>query len=511
MTYSNIYTRAKLASEVVPSTEPFNIWLQNVLEPPMSAWGPHFADGCYTEGEWFTDEPDQPSYSTTLRRLNPAYVGLLGGAQYNEARQRAQWITANLPAKVIWRHYKHIPPGGTEPKDDGLWGLPVSEWVNNIALAHGYHDTGWYVLTDNEPSMQDWTPYVNWLTDLLHYLYADPKEPRSKLRLAVLRFPTHNPPIQAIYSGVFDKALKAIKAYQGPVHNRRIIVSPNWYYSADNLDGIKHVVALVERMQAITGQRPTVVLGEYAYAHGLDAYKGWLGAGIPESVMLNHLRANYDALAKKHRFYALPYCVANIGGPQVMTFRMDRRVLSKMADIAPQVPDEWLAEDGTVPVETYREIVAELRNATTLNIRADHNTSSAVLGGILNGDTIGYLPPVTGQDIGLNRGDQWVPVRKDGIEGYVHAHYIVLPSVESPTPEPEPDPEDTQPGEATYVSRAEHQAALDRIETLERQVTALYRAVDGIVGAYGMGHVAATEMVEGFLDAETFPPLPKAS
>lgn len=302
--------------------------------------GIHFADGVYSEGEWFGTEPN---YSTILHKLSPAWVNLLGGAQYNEARQRAAWVTTNLPARVIWRHYKHIPPGQEKPTDGGLWKLPAPEWVNNIGLAHGYEQTGWYILTDNEPGMADWTPYVRWLCDLIPLAIA------AGLRLAVLRFSTHNPSYAQIDSGVFDPALRMIAQYQGPAEDLRIVVSPNWYYSDDNHDGITHIAALVNRMQQVTGRRPVVVIGEYAYAQNLDPNKGWRAAGLSESATLDGLRVNYELLIRPRGFNALPYCAGTLGGEQVTTFHLDKRMLDAMAEMMASVTPIEPPEDAGVP------------------------------------------------------------------------------------------------------------------------------------------------------------------
>jgi len=143
------------------------------------------------------------------------------------------------------------------------------------------------------------------------------------------------------------------------------------------------------------------------------------------------------------------FCEGDTGGWEGFNVHGDSDYYEAMEMMALDIPAHWLAEDGTMPINGYAEMVAQLMNmgtSKTLTIRDAPATTGKALGVIEPGDTIGYKKPIEGQDIGQGRGSLWVPVwsGRQQAEGYAHSYFLVLPddTLEPPVVEEPPTPEE---------------------------------------------------------------------
>lgn len=182
------------------------------------------------------------------------------------------------------------------------------------------------------------------------------------------------------------------------------------------------------------------------------AKQSWFPGKSPGDVLAYWHKWTWDAvLAQTNVVLGIqPFSLGDTGGWETFNLTGDTDYLSTMEGWQVEIPEHWLAADGTPPIDEYREVVAELRGmggAATLRVRADPGTQSEVVGAIADGDTIGVKPPVEGENAG--NGSRWVPVRlAGGVRGYAYAHHLVLPpdmvdppeEPEEPAPEPEPEP-----------------------------------------------------------------------
>ena len=210
--------------------------------------GLHLVDNQYTDAQ-------RATHLDWLRKIKPAYINILGGAQHKQAMQFAHEVRRDVPAtQVIFRHYVD---GG----DDGLWTrIPDPGWFVEVCEIWGYHQTDWYIVTDNEANATDLRPYAKWTAAVMA------AASKVGLKLAVGRFSTHNPALEKINAGQLDAMWQALADH--PEH----IWSPNAYFDTGNHDGLKHIKVGLRRMEAVTGKKITPVLGEYAYAMNLDPH-----------------------------------------------------------------------------------------------------------------------------------------------------------------------------------------------------------------------------------------------
>lgn len=247
--------------------------------------GLHFAESQYSEAQ-------RAQHMAWLRKIKPAWVNILGGAQYDQARMFAAEIQRELPdTGILFRHYK-------DNGDDGLWTRITPQWFVDGLCKTYYQNTGWYVVTDNEANAGDLTAYANWTRDVIEYAAK-----AGGIRLAVGRFPTHNPALAQVKAGQLDNMWRAIAE-----HSEFVIWSPNVYYSKTNFDGLTHIQNVLAHAQKFGSFR--TVLGEYAYAMNLDPHKGYASDSSISSVEAFSL--GYNALRQTlPHVAACWYCVGD--------------------------------------------------------------------------------------------------------------------------------------------------------------------------------------------------------
>ncbi len=268
----------------------------------------HYVDKEYSDGQ-------RAEHLAYLKRLRPAYVNILGASQFNEAVAFATEVRQHIPeTQVIFRHFKD---GG----DDGLWTRVTPKWFIEGICNTYYKGRDWYIVTDNEANADDLRPYALWHAEVIQ------RASDAGIKLAVGRFPTHNPATEQINAGQLDPMWHALAKH--PEH----IWSPNVYFSIGNHDGLKHINVGLRRMQAVTGKTPTVVLGEYAYAKDLDPHKGH-GSELQASG--EQLLATGYELLKQH-LPGTPACWYCEGDWHTfgMTDAMRERLITLQADSIP--------------------------------------------------------------------------------------------------------------------------------------------------------------------------------
>lgn len=290
----------------------------------------NFSDGIYEAHRWNNGQPG--AYRRLMTERGVHTLNILIAAQPSDALARAIEC-GNDGLQVRIRHMLHKPIGSANETDDGMWKLPPDEWINNLAIAHGYHHMPVFLNTDNEFSTGNVDVlriYINYETRRIQ------RASEIGLKLAVMSFPSHWPALNAptsqwLQNGLFDDYFRTIAQVQGPVNNPRILVCPNCYineHPAYGQDGVKNIMALHKRFVEVTGTRPHMALGEYAYARMLpgttkiDAHGGWL-TNLNRQQMISITAAIHNQHFAPVGIEAMLYTVAgNLGGNEVQTFKL---------------------------------------------------------------------------------------------------------------------------------------------------------------------------------------------
>lgn len=313
----------------------------------MSNLGLCFSGGAYEDWRWYNPN----GYHTIILRGNMRHVRVIGAAQYTEALQRVQSIRAKT--HVHFRHMIHVPPGGDKKTDDGMWKLPVQEWIDNIYFAHGYDKYRMHVQWDNEFSTDN-------LDVLGQYVHSGVQLARAAgqrdMRLDMLSFPTHWPAYHDqtkdwLAQGHFDDLFRAIAANQGSDDTPRIWCVPNAYIHEQNLDGIRNVIAIWRRFKDVTGVAPHMALGEYAWSRitadgQFDPHGGYAAEDRNPETVIDFCVDTFETKLLSYGIGAMLYTVGYLGGNEVKTFHFDNGPLNvyavkiaQMAEPTPPLPE----------------------------------------------------------------------------------------------------------------------------------------------------------------------------
>lgn len=306
-----------------------------IQEARQSAIGINITDGVYADGPW-------SQIAEKLGKLNPKSIGILGAAQYPQARQRAGELRTRFPTAFIkFRHYIHPEK---KPTDQGMWKLPPDEYVNNVILAHGYHETGWHIVTDNESSFsadfgQSWREYAEkqaWVIEL-----GVPKG----AKFAVLRTPTHWPMRTQIDAGELDILFRAIAQHMGSADDPAVIWSPNAYYDDSNIDALAKIKYARDYFVKLTGREPVISLGEYGFDRNFTSGAGWRKVGLDGTAYMQKAVDNFNKHVGMHGWTADLYCVGVGQDDKVATFALGMPELDTLIAIAPT----WVLTPTSLP------------------------------------------------------------------------------------------------------------------------------------------------------------------
>lgn len=423
---------------------------------PPALPGPHYVGP-------FDDGTVNGVYWPNIRKCQYPWITVLGASQYDQARDFARNVQQDpIRTNVVFRHWKAVQGS---PSDNGRMSvLNAHEWIERVGSQH--INAPYWIMPDNEGLG---ATVVNNSAALV------PLASSLKLKLAVGAWSSHVEPERYDDKGrpEWPTYLPVYAAmYDHPEH----IAAPHIYYSkgprsVENLDGFKYLVQLfayVERM--MTAPIPfEVVITEYGrlsnrQGTGLDPDGGYQLEGISETDYADEL----VTLAAPYRKWSFnPFSrgawgtQGSLGVGTAYEARMEQYASGELP--MPQAPI------------SPAEMVVTLRNgATSLKLRSARTPASTDLGDIRTGDTVGYeLPTLAGASVQGN--DQWLYVYKPALArwAWVSAHYIELPTPETPEPpvdpvpdkEPpviEPDPDDTQePPVVQYITLAEARELVD--------------------------------------------------
>jgi hypothetical protein len=401
-----------------------------------------FSDGIFDVAPWHGNSQIPVGYHEIIRRGNVRWIGMCLASQPNDAKQRAAEL--RTMTRVRMRHMLHIPPGSTKKTDDGMWKLPPLEWLNNIVIAHGYPNTGWYISDNNEFSTENETV----LAEYIHTRIEIIQQSRGKgIKLALLSTPSHwpafseNPKVKAwLDAGKFDELFKAIAEHQGEPSDPQITICPNAYYNELNDDGLRNVIALWERFKKATGKVPHMILGELAYAAPLDQFGrvnphgGFKSIGMPPADMITGLIGRIQKFLLSRGIRGMLYNEGVIGGNEVTTFHCGHDTLLAALDAASKLAAPPIEpEPETPPAEPVLAVATD----DSIRIR-DKAVDGNITGLVDAGETVTVLE---GADkIGVQ--DAWLKIRPSaGKEGYSAAWFFKRADAPKPEDPPKPEPE----------------------------------------------------------------------
>lgn len=372
----------------------------------MNTIGFHIVDGQFTDAQ-------VAQHFALLDATRPAAITILGASQYEQALAFAIRVKQAFPdTRVIFRHYR-------DGSDDGMHTrLSAVDWWAKIGSL--YIGTGLTILSDNESSMEDYTPYAKWQAEVIT------RAGNAGVGIAFGRFPTHHVAPSKVQ--MLDAMLIASFKY-----GKLMTFSPNVYWAADNLDGLKYpgyVIAYAEKL----GIPLNTTIGEFALLRDIrDAYHGWRDCGISGTAYALDL-----ILKAKTHLPGIPVCTYSIGQWPIAadTFSLDNDVLQYIKNhltpldappivIPPQenppVPDTWITQTAATPSPDVRT-----------NIRAAANTSAEIIARILPTN------PITAQvaiPSPLPAPPYWMRIKFDAIDGWVRSDAVALSDVvETPQP-----------------------------------------------------------------------------
>jgi hypothetical protein len=313
----------------------------------QSAIGIQFVGACFEDWRW----DGTGGYHEMMRQLNPAFVNFMGAAQYKEAFQRATALQAQSPqTRILWRHMKHQPPTMSDKTDKNMWRLPAQEFVDNVVVAHGYHKTGWYLVTDTEGSInspEEAKQYAAMQAQVLD------NGVQAGARFAVLRTSTHNPPKAWLDAGYFDELFRAVARNMGSYLDPNVVLSMNAYYDDDpdyGNDGLKHIKTIEDRFIKVTGKRPVICLGELGYDKKFTSEAGWrtttLSAEANAMLMVNRFNEHLG----RYGWAACAWCEGVGNDAKVRNFILGSTGIRVLIGSAPRwIRLDELPDTGPLP------------------------------------------------------------------------------------------------------------------------------------------------------------------
>lgn len=474
--------------------------------PDLAALGVNFADMCYEDWRW----AGSGGYFEILSSRNhPAFINLTGAGQYNDALKRAQEARNRLPqTRLFWRHMIHQPPKANEKTDKGLWRLPAHEFVDNIVIAHRYHEFGLYVVTDCEGfiARSEVKTYAEMEAERLDY--GVPKG----ARFGVLRMSTHHPSEDVLNSGDLDPLLAAIGRNMGNWDNPRVVITLNGYFDdsnpdAPNYDGLFTARRIEQRCITKFGFRPIICFGEIGFDQGLDSEGGWRRAGLTAQQNISRL---VKAFSKVSDMAGCAWTVGFTKDAKVANFHLDHESLKLLMQqspvyappgpvIDPPVPPK--EDDPPMPEPPPPEIgwiKARLNlgyyadgSPKGLNVRSSRSVD-ATINATVKHDMYIYYREGSQEKAG---GYWWLRVKTvtdvegygalldvpatvtaAGLQSYIDKQFVAV--IEEPPPPPDTEPEPPKP--PTDREYAEKLIALHQREAVALDKLAQARALEAL-------------------------------
>jgi len=310
----------------------------------MTIIGFHFADsGIY-------DGAHRARWLQQIIRIRPRYAVVIAGSQRGQATEFVREVRRNSPqTSVVIRHYAD---GG----DEGMWTrIEPEDYVKRIGglyLEQLADLDGWYLMPDNEFASENRTTVDTWQAWMAR---AAIDAHKVGLRLALGCQPTHNPEPDLIKAGWLDVLFQVFKQYPEHVYYRNV------YYSSDNLDGLRYVRDIVERMKLKTGYVPTIVIGELGRLrsiteaqHGYKSIPGITRAALANEAVLMY-RTYLQGLSPKG-IYACWYCVGDWPiGHDTFNIAEDNAFFDALAAVA----NEKLPDTAPLPTAPRPPVVPE--------------------------------------------------------------------------------------------------------------------------------------------------------
>lgn len=395
--------------------------------------GFHFVDSVYSEAQ-------VAQHMDLLRATKPAWINVLGGAQYDQALAFAKLVRRDVPeTRVIFRHFKD---GG----DDGMHTrLSADEWWQKIGSLYVGSDLT--ILTDNESGADDLTYYADW------HARAMTMAAQHGVSLAVGRFSVLNPPDSQWPQ--LDPMWRALDRFWA-LH----IWSPNVYFSDDNLDGLNHIFHGWWRCNDLTIKTPRTVIGEFAYAKNLDPHKGYIAARIDGGVYAQKL---IDLHGNTFQAVDVAACIYSIGEWPIgeNTFGLDSAALTVLRNRAspPTTPPPPPVPKLPAANDPRWQLVTITTDKAGVNMRDLPTTVGSTIIHSMKGTLAAF---VIG-DTSTQSGD-WRAIKAAGYVGWVHTGYFAVVTPPPSTPPP-PSPtyvtrEEVQAMLASYVPRTEYERVL---------------------------------------------------
>lgn len=276
-------------------------------------------------------EADCNQYFGILNDTKPGCITVLGAAQFDQALRFAKTCKQTYPEmRVIFRHFinKSNPRAmivfEPQAQDTGRHARMSDElWWEMVGKL--YIGTGLTVLTDNESTMSDYTPYSAWQAAVLRLAGE------NGVGIAYGRFPAFHP------AKGKEQQLDAMLIEAGKWGNLHTY-SPNLYWSAENTDAFKYPYYVIQ-YAAKLGITLETTIGEYALLRDIrDAHHGWRSCNISGKAFA------YDAIIKaKVHLPGIPVCIYSIGQWPIGadTFSLDKDALdtikANLTELSPVV------------------------------------------------------------------------------------------------------------------------------------------------------------------------------
>jgi len=354
-----------------------------------------------------------------LAKLQPAVVNVAGAENYPASLDYVRLILMTCPNTLVFE--RRIAKPDNRGGDEGVWEYDLETWYDwrirpyRTILGHPRV----VVVYDNESMMDDLTPYANKM------VAAAKRADIDGVALGLGRLATGNPGEQQYAQ--LDPMWRKLAGW-------RHWWTPNEYAGPTIQASAGHLFRYEKgwrRCLELKLPLPKTAIGETGVLAqkadgGLDPYKGRRSLGWSEThladVVIDHWKAWYRTGGVPVSYFAAEAHYDDTWSDMLVGEEFYGRIEARMDEM------QMVWDADAMGGKPYQEIKAEVVNTQSVNVRQEATTASAKIASIKTGDTIGVLPPVEGQLI-AGLGNLWVPVwvEQDLIEGYAHAHYLVLP------------------------------------------------------------------------------------
>lgn len=347
-----------------------------------------------------------------LDKARPAVVNLMGGAKLDQAFGLGKVLLARYPGmRVIFRLWP----------DNGRWKLTsFPDWV---AMAKPFLEAGLTVLVDNESTMDNYRPYVDYCVQIMNAC-----TPRG-WKVAVGRQPTGNPGDGR--SGTRWQYGDFISMYQALQDGRGLhTLSPNEYQAHDIFPGksdgntaryLNHEDEALKHDILI----PSIDIGEYGIAQNkgyLDPGHGWQDCGWDGYAYGKSIVANWKAFYQPRGVPVSIYAWGDSLSHEWKSFRIDKdknvlRAITDAAEAGELAIQPRLLPPVVVTPSSPTKLMRTVRlprGNTYVNLRRGPSTTHVILGVLREGDVL--------EEIGRVKDNYqviWLRVRFQNLEGYV--------------------------------------------------------------------------------------------